>query len=98
MVGQPAAAAAGGGGGGGTRTHLHHHQRLAVPAERVLQQVGEPRVPEGHVGVAAAQRVDDVAQRRQRLVDALGLAEAAALRPRLGDPLRARQVHQVQLA
>ena len=67
--------------------HLHHHEGLAVPAQRVLQQVGEPRVPEGHVGVAAAQRVDDVAQRRQRLVDALRLAQAAALRARLGDAL-----------
>lgn len=90
-AGQPAAA------GEGSGPHLHHHQRLAVPAERVLQEIGEPGVPEGHVGVSAAQRVDHVAQRRQRLVDALGLAEAAALRPRLGDPLRARQVHQVQL-
>lgn len=71
----------------GTAPHLHHHQRLAVPAERVLQKVGEPRVSEGHVGVSAAQRIDDVAQRRQGLVDALGLAEAAALRPGLGDPL-----------
>lgn len=32
--------------------HLHHHEGLAVPAERVLQQVGELGVAEGHVALA----------------------------------------------
>lgn len=45
----------------------------------------------------APQRVDDVTKRRQGLVDTLSLSEPVALRPRLGDPLGAGQVHQVQL-
>lgn len=68
-------------------SHLHHHQRLAVSAQRVLQQVGETRVPERHVGVFTPQRIDDITERRQRLVDALSFSEAVALRPGLGDPL-----------
>lgn len=77
--------------------HLHHHEGLAVPAERVLQQVGELGVAEGHVALAGAQSRDDVPQRRQRLVDVLRLPQAAALRPGLAHALRAGQVHQVQL-
>lgn len=83
--------------GSGFWTHLDHHQGLAVSAQRVLQQVGEPRVPEGDVGMSAAQRTDDITQRRQRLVDALRFPEPAALRSGLPDPLRTGQVHQVQL-
>lgn len=43
--------------------HLHHHQGLAVSAQRVLQQVGEARVPERDMGVFAPQSVDDVSER-----------------------------------
>lgn len=79
-------------------SHLNHHEGLAVPTQRVLQQVGEAGVSERDVGVFTPQRVDDVSERRQRFVDALSLSETTALRPRLTDPLRARQVHQVQLS
>lgn len=77
--------------------HLHHHEGLAVPAERVLKEVGELGVAKGHVAVAGAQSRDDVPQGRQRLVDVLRLPQAAALGPRLAHALRAGQVHQVQL-
>lgn len=83
--------------GSGLWTHLDHHQGLAVSAQRVLQEVGEPRVPEGDMSVSAAQRADDVTQRRQRLVDALRFPEPAAFCSGLPDPLRTGQVHQVQL-
>lgn len=42
--------------------HLHHHEGLAVPTERVLQQVGELGVAEGHVALAGAQGSNDVPQ------------------------------------
>ncbi len=80
-----------------TCSHLHHHERLAVSAQRVLQQVGEAWVSERDVGVFAPQRVDDITKCWQRFVDALSFSEATALRPWLSNPLRACEVHKVQL-
>ncbi len=77
-------------------TNLHHHEGLAVSAERVLQQVCEAGVPEGHVWVFGAQGVDDVAQRRQWFVDTLSLTQTAALGAGFGNPLGTSQIHQIE--
>ena len=50
------------------------------------------------IRVARRKRLDDFAQRRQRLVDALGFVEGLPFRPSLGDPLRAGQIDEVKLA
>ena len=51
-----------------------------VLTEAVLQQVGELGVPVRDVCLLAAQRVDHVAQARQRLVDVLRLLEPRSIR------------------
>ena len=71
-----------------------------APAERILEQVGELRVSVRHVPLLAFgdvhQRLDDVAQRAEGLVDGGRLLEARARA--LGGllPLRAREVHQME--
>ena len=71
-----------------------------APAERILEQVGELRVAVRHVPLLAFgdvhQRLDDVAQRAEALVDGGRFLQARAAS--LGGllPLRARQVHQVE--
>lgn len=77
--------------------YLDHHEGLAVAAERVLQQVGQLGVAEGHVALPGAQSIDDVPQRREGLVDVLCLTEPAALRTRPPHTLRSGQVYQVEL-
>lgn len=49
------------------------------------------------MGVPSPQCLDDVPQRQQGAVDILGLFEPLSLCPGLPNPLRASQVHQVQL-
>ena len=75
-----------------------HHRRGAVPAERVLQQHGHHAVSIRHVGVAVAQRHDNLLERVQRQVDVLRLAQCAAADARLADALRPGEVHEVDLA
>lgn len=67
--------------------YLHHHEGFAVAAERVLQQVGQLGVAEGHVALPGAQGVNDVTQSREGLVDVLRLTEPAAFRARPPDTL-----------
>ena len=54
-----------------------------LTSERLLQDPGELGVSVGHVGLAVGQSRDDVAQRRQRLVDVLRLVQHHALSARL---------------
>ena len=50
-----------------------------------------------HTSAVVRQRADDVAERGQRQIDLGGLPQPLGARLRLGLPLAARQVHQVQL-
>lgn len=78
-------------------THLHHHESFTISTKRVLQEVRETGVSEGHVWVFGAQGIDDVTQRRQWLVDALSLTQTAALSTGFGDSLGTGQIDQIQL-
>ena len=74
-------------------------QRLAVAAQRVLEQVRQLRLPVRHVALRlGAERHDDLLEVRERAVDVhrLGLEVARAVG--LLDALRAREVDQVELA
>ena len=55
------------------RRHVDKHERLRVGAERALQQARQLRVAVRHVAAALADGADDVAERRERLVDRLRL-------------------------
>ena len=73
--------------------------RLRVTAERLRQHPGELRLTIWHVSVVTRrQRLDDLAERRKRLIDALRFVKGLTLRTRLGDPLRPGQIDQVELA
>ena len=80
------------------RRQVRDDERLAVARQARLEQEGELRVAVRHVRRPLRQRHEHVRQRRQRLVDGLGLLEPLARRVRLAEPLGAREVHQVQRA
>ena len=72
---------------------------LRVSTEGLGQHPGQLRLAIGDmIRVSRRKRLDDFAQRRQRLVDALGFVEGLPFRPSLGDPLRAGQIDEVKLA
>lgn len=54
------------------------HKRFAVLRQRVLQQIRERGVAEGHVALLRGAGLDDVTQSRERLVDVLRLLEGLA--------------------
>ena len=80
------------------RTEVDEHQRLAVPAQAILQEVRQLRVAEGHVLGPIGEAREDVAQAAQALVDGLRLLEA--LRVGRGatpvETLRPREVAEVE--
>mmetsp|Transcript_71645 Transcript_71645/g.115663 ORF Transcript_71645/g.115663 Transcript_71645/m.115663 type:complete len:268 (-) Transcript_71645:884-1687(-) len=80
-------------------TKVRNHHRLGVATKRVLQQPCELGVSVRDVrGLAVHKGRDDVPQRREREVDLRRLLEPIASGTCLALPLRARQVHHVQLA
>mmetsp|Transcript_75187 Transcript_75187/g.233246 ORF Transcript_75187/g.233246 Transcript_75187/m.233246 type:complete len:339 (-) Transcript_75187:10-1026(-) len=83
----------------GRRRDHGHHRRPAVAPEGVLQEARELGVAVGHVlpWPALRERGDDVAQRREALVDLLRLLQALACGAREPGPLGAGEVHERQL-
>lgn len=77
---------------------LDEHERLGVLLQRVLQQVRQHRVAVRDVLVLVGARRDDVAERRERVVDLLCLLERLARNAGARDALGAGQVDEVQLA
>jgi len=51
--------------------HAHSHEGFGVSAQRVLQQVGQRGVAEGHVVALLGATHDHVTERREGLVDGL---------------------------
>mmetsp|Transcript_10335 Transcript_10335/g.42037 ORF Transcript_10335/g.42037 Transcript_10335/m.42037 type:complete len:374 (-) Transcript_10335:422-1543(-) len=87
--------------GGCVRPHVHDKERLAVAAQRVLEEVGELAVAEGNLappGVRIREPVEDCAEDGEAGVDALRLLPHRAGRLALRQPLVACQVHQMDLA
>ena len=79
--------------------HVGDQQRLAVAAERVLEQVGQLGLAVGRVRAAlGGEGDDDLLEVGERLVDEHRLGAQLAHRLRLLQPLRAREVDQVELA
>jgi hypothetical protein len=58
------------------QTEVDEHQRLAVPAQAILQEAHQLRVAEGLVLGPICEAIEDVAQAAQSLVDGLRLLEA----------------------
>lgn len=71
----------GGGGEGDHEGELHlrcgvnEHHRLRLAAQRVLQQLSQLAVAEGHVGLLGCQSCHDIPQGCQAAVDVLRLLE-----------------------
>ena len=79
-------------------TDVCNHDRLGVSTERVLQQPSQFRVTIRDVScLRVCQRRDNMAQRGERQVDLSGLLESVTRGTCLSDPLRARQVHHIEL-
>mmetsp|Transcript_43685 Transcript_43685/g.121805 ORF Transcript_43685/g.121805 Transcript_43685/m.121805 type:complete len:242 (+) Transcript_43685:2319-3044(+) len=70
-----------------------------VPAQRLLQQEGQLRLPEGRrpALLGGRERRDHLPQHAQGLVDGDALFQPIALGPRLLLPLAAGQIHEVDL-
>ena len=67
---------------------------LRVAAERLREHACQPGLAIGDVLRApVSQCLDDLSERRQRLVDALGFVKGLALSPSLGYPLRTGQIY-----
>jgi len=81
------------------RPHIRNHDRVAVAADRVLQNVRQLALPELHevVPLAAGQADDGLLKKRERLVDVLRLDLRLADGLGLVEPLRAGQVDQIEL-
>eukprot|EP00048_Salpingoeca_helianthica_P014770 m.223474 g.223474 ORF g.223474 m.223474 type:complete len:491 (-) comp16256_c0_seq1:1326-2798(-) len=79
---------------------LHNHERLRSAAQRVLQQMSQLRVAVRNVLLLCPERVNDITQRRERLVDVGGLTQTVLVvkGATLCHALRASQVDQIQLA
>mmetsp|Transcript_74167 Transcript_74167/g.197779 ORF Transcript_74167/g.197779 Transcript_74167/m.197779 type:complete len:237 (+) Transcript_74167:1678-2388(+) len=82
--------------------HSADHDRLTVPAQRVLQQPCQLGVSVGNdrswLPLArrfVGQCCNHVSQRRKRLVDSTSLFQAIACGAGLAGLLRARQIHQI---
>lgn len=69
------------------RRHVDEHHGFGLPLQRVLQQLRELRIAEGHVAVLVGQGCHDVAQRREAAVDVLGLFQALSRRFAAAHPL-----------
>ena len=65
----------------GKATCAHSDSRLAVPSQRGLEEIGELGVAVGDMALLVCQRHDDIAERRQRLVDVLGFFQPLSRRP-----------------
>eukprot|EP00968_Pinguiococcus_pyrenoidosus_P000654 scaffold40_cov305-Pinguiococcus_pyrenoidosus.AAC.25 len=77
---------------------IHNHQRLAVAAQRRLQQLGQLRVSEGHVPRLVPKRREDVREAAERPIDVLRLLQPIAGGSAAADSLAPREVDQVQRA
>ena len=83
------------------RTHACNHDRLAVAAQRKLEQARQLAVAVGYMpapAAALAQRTDAAAQRKQRAIDIRTLFHAQALVVRRRSALRSGKVDNVQRA
>ena len=80
------------------RRDVDEHERLGVAAERVLEEVRELRVAVGHVFVAVRERLNAIAEVRERTVDGDRLLERRARRAALVEALGAGEVDEVQQA
>ena len=80
------------------RRDVAEHECLGGTAQRVGHQHGQAVVAIRHVRLLGGERIDDVAQGRQRHVDSHGLLQLLARGAGFLHALAARQVHEAELA